>query len=296
MGGEFAEFGLVAGATAVVVLGMAALIRRVASARALWRSLDRSYSRRGVPLSDHRSAWERRQEELGERALIYQSGHVRRKGADLAILEVAAREYALKRAVAMIATLLMAFMLAIMYVLIFRSSPLILWAVVVALPVIAGQVLIPMSIKSQAKKQREVVSAQFGTYLRLAFLFIANGRPGRAALKLASQIAKDSTFQAIKSFMERGESLGQEPSEVFTALADAWHHEDLRRAATTLHIAEAGGAMKQAILSLADSIAERNRHRRLEQANLGTQRAQFPQALLASLVMLYLLYPAVAQI
>ena len=96
--------------------------------------------------------------------------------------------------------------------------------------------------------------------------------------------------------MERGDSLSQEPSEVFASLADTWHHEDIRRAATTFHIAEAGGAMRQAILSLADSIAERNRHRRLEQANLGTQKAQFPQAILATLVMLYLLYPAVAQI
>ena len=177
MGGVFTEFAVVAGATAGAVLGLAALIKRLASARARWRALDKSYSHKGVPLSDNRSAWERRQEDMGERALIYQSGHVKRREADLAILEVSAREYAFNRATAMIGALLLAFVMAIVYILVYGSAPLILWVGVAALPTLAGQMLVPMSLKRQAKKQREVVSAQFGVYLRLAFLFISNGRP-----------------------------------------------------------------------------------------------------------------------
>lgn len=281
---------------AVVVL-VWMVVRQLVSTRARWKRLDAGHAALGLTLTESRGQWEVQREQWGKTFARWQVGHIERKRADLAVLQQKPEDYAFQRVVTALGAASVAVALVVMAAIFLGLSPgLMTWMVAALVPVLFYGFVSPADVSRKADERRTQVSFEFAQYLQLVVMFIKGGREWGLALRMASRIAKEPTFQAIALFLERGIDVNETPSQVFHNLGTFWHHEDIVRFASTIRASEAGGTMKDAVVSQCESITERNLHTLLEQADRATQRAGLPETGIVAIYMLYLMYPSLAQI
>ncbi len=161
----------------------------------------------------------------------------------------------------------------------------------------AGFVLPDLLLKEEAGKRRSAFRHALSSYLDLVNVLLAGGAGIETALHAAADAGDGWGFQTIRSALQRARLTGQSPWDTFADLARDLDVSELAELAASVSLAGSHGARIRASLAAkADTLRGHQVAETEAAAEAATERMTVPVAVLLFGFLLFIAYPAVAEI
>jgi Flp pilus assembly protein TadB len=257
-------------------------------------------ARPGRPLSD--LAWRRpsQAERLGSIAsrLLEAAGcDLRSRRADLELLERTSERHALGKLAGAVAGFVAPNLAAGALVTAGIGPPIGVVALFSLATAAAGFVLPDLLVHDEAEARRQAFRHALSSYLDLVNVLLAGGAGIETALYAAADAGDGWGFQTIRSALRRARLTGQSPWDTFAQLAVEVGVSELAELAASVALAGSHGARIRASLAAkADTLRGHQVAETEAAAEAATERMTVPVAILLFGFLLFIAYPAVAQI
>ena len=161
----------------------------------------------------------------------------------------------------------------------------------------AGFVLPAFLLRDEAEERRKAFRHALSSYLDLVNVLLAGGAGIETALYAAADAGDGWGYQTIRNELRRARLTGQSPWTTFGDLADRLGVSELAELAASVSLAGSHGARIRASLAAkADTLRGHQVAETEAAAEAATERMTIPVAVLLFGFLLFIAYPAVAQI
>ncbi len=162
---------------------------------------------------------------------------------------------------------------------------------------VGGFFLPDLLLQDEAEKRRRAFRHALSSYLDLVNVLLAGGAGIETSLYAAADAGDGWGYQTIRSALRRARLTGQSPWETFSRLADDLGVRELAELAASVSLAGSHGARIRASLAAkADSLRGHQIAETESAAEAATERMTVPVAVLLLGFLLFIAYPAIAQI
>ncbi len=162
---------------------------------------------------------------------------------------------------------------------------------------VGGFFLPDLLLRDEAEKRRRAFRHALSSYLDLVNVLLAGGAGIETSLYAAADAGDGWGYQTIRSALRRARLTGQSPWDTFSRLADDLGVLELAELAASVSLAGSHGARIRASLAAkADSLRGHQIAETESAAEAATERMTVPVAVLLLGFLLFIAYPAVAQI
>ncbi len=293
-------------AAAMVVLGAGVgvgvlLVRRGVTQRtptvaALLAGLDRP----GTPLGSRGPDVDPATERVLNRALtiVEALGHdPSRLHQELELAERAPARHAFDKLLAALAGLLVPNLAVVGLLLLGINMPVGVIAVFSLVTCAAGFVLPDLALREEAERRRTAFRHALSSYLDLVNILLAGGAGIETALYAAADAGDGWGYRTIRNELRRARLTGRSPWDTFGQLADRLGVTELAELAASISLAGSHGARIRASLAAkADTLRGHQIAETEASAEAATERMTIPVAVLLFGFLVFIAYPAIAQI
>jgi pilus assembly protein TadC len=162
---------------------------------------------------------------------------------------------------------------------------------------VAGFVLPDFLLRDEAERRRRAFRHTLSSYLDLVNVLLAGGAGIETALHAAADAGDGWGYQTIRSELRRARLTGQSPWDTFAGLAERLGVSELAELAASVSLAGSHGARIRASLAAkADTLRGHQIAETESAAEAATERMTVPVAVLLFGFLVFIAYPAVAQI
>ena len=285
-----------AGAGAGVVLSWRALAPRPLSIDALLSAL----ARPGVALDQPTPPAASPAERMGStaRRVVETFGHdPHRHRQELELVGRTPERHAFDKILGAIAGLLVPNLAATGLVLIGMQVPLGLVAVCSLATATVGFLMPDFMLRDEAEKRRRAFRHTLSSYLDRVNVLLAGGAGIETALYAAADAGDGWGYQTIRNELQRARLTGQSPWDTFATLNERLGINELAELAASVSLAGSHGARIRASLAAkADTLRGHQVAETEAAAEAATERMTIPVAVLLFGFLVFIAYPAVAQI
>lgn len=216
---------------------------------------------------------------------------------ELQLIERTPERHALDKLVAALAGLLMPNIVAIALTTMGLALPIGLIAVMSIATMVAGFVMPDYLLRDEAEKRRRAFRHALSSYLDLVNVLLAGGAGIETALYAAADAGDGWGYQTIRGELRRARLTGRSPWDTFAALADRLGINELAELAASVSLAGSHGARIRASLAAkADTLRGHQIAETEAAAEAATERMTVPVAVLLFGFLIFIAYPAIAQI
>ena len=241
-------------------------------------------------LSEHAGATARR--------LLEASGwDSQRTRTDLALVDRTVERHALDKALGALAGLLVPNLVGIVLAAMGVGLPVGI-IVLVSLGLAAAGFMLPdYLLRDEAEERRRSFRHALSSYLDLVNVLLAGGAGIDTALHAAADAGGGWGYQTIRTELRRARLTGQSPWDTFAELAERLDVNELAELAASVSLAGSHGARIRASLAAkADTLRGHQIAETESAAEAATERMTIPVAVLLFGFLIFIAYPAVAQI
>jgi len=161
----------------------------------------------------------------------------------------------------------------------------------------AGFILPDFLLRDEAERKRRAFRHTLSSYLDLVNVLLAGGAGIETALHAAADAGDGWGYQTIRSELRRARLTGQSPWDTFAELADELGVTELAELAASVSLAGSHGARIRASLAAkADTLRGHQIAETESAAEAATERMTVPVAVLLFGFLVFIAYPAIAQI
>jgi len=162
---------------------------------------------------------------------------------------------------------------------------------------VAGFVLPDFLLRDEAERRRRAFRHTLSSYLDLVNVLLAGGAGIETALHAAADAGDGWGYQTIRSELRRARLTGQSPWDTFAGLAERLGVSELAELAASVSLAGSHGARIRASLAAkADTLRGHQIAETESAAEAATERMTVPVAVLLFGFLVFIAYPAIAQI
>ncbi len=162
---------------------------------------------------------------------------------------------------------------------------------------VAGFVLPDFLLRDEAERRRRAFRHTLSSYLDLVNVLLAGGAGIETALHAAADAGDGWGYQTIRSELRRARLTGQSPWDTFAGLAKRLGVSELAELAASVSLAGSHGARIRASLAAkADTLRGHQIAETESAAEAATERMTVPVAVLLFGFLVFIAYPAIAQI
>ncbi|MEV7393942.1 type II secretion system F family protein [Streptomyces sp. NPDC091215] len=216
---------------------------------------------------------------------------------DLAITERSAETHLAEKAALALTGLLLPAAVGVLLTLGGRPLP---WPVPLGgcLALAVGGFLLPdATVRVEAERRREAFRHALGAYLNLLHVLLAGGAGVDGALTDAAGIGQGWSFRQLRRALNTARLTRTSPWTALAQLGEELQISDLSELAAALSLAGTEGAKVRASLAAkAAAMRSRNGAEAEGKANAATERMAMPGILMAFGFIIFIFYPALAQI
>ena len=152
-------------------------------------------------------------------------------------------------------------------------------------------------LHDEAEKRRRAFRHALSSYLDLVNVLLAGGAGIETALYAAADAGDGWGYQTIRSELRRARLTGQSPWDTFAGLAERLGVSELAELAASVSLAGSHGARIRASLAAkADTLRGHQIAETESAAEAATERMTVPVAVLLFGFLVFIAYPAIAQI
>jgi Flp pilus assembly protein TadB len=161
----------------------------------------------------------------------------------------------------------------------------------------AGFVMPDFLLRDEAERRRRAFRHALSSYLDLVNVLLAGGAGIETALHAAADAGDGWGYQLIRSELRRARLTGQSPWDTFGRLAERLDVTELAELAASVSLAGSHGARIRASLAAkADTLRGHQIAETESAAEAATERMTVPVAVLLFGFLVFIAYPAIAQI
>jgi pilus assembly protein TadC len=161
----------------------------------------------------------------------------------------------------------------------------------------AGFVLPDLLLRDAARSRRRAFSAALSSYLDLVNVVLAGGSGTETALEAAAEAGDGWVFVELRGALSRSRALRRSPWDCLGELGDELGVPELQELAASVRLAGQQGARVRASLSAKAASLRGHQLARIEAAaQSASERMALPTVLLFTGFLLFIGYPAVAEI
>ncbi len=161
----------------------------------------------------------------------------------------------------------------------------------------AGYVLPDLLLRDEAERRRRAFRHALSSYLDLVNVLLAGGAGIETSLHAAADAGDGWGYQTIRSELRRARLTGQTPWDTFAELAERLGVNELAELAASVSLAGSHGARIRASLAAkADTLRGHQVAETESAAEAATERMTVPVAVLLFGFLVFIAYPAIAQI
>ena len=161
----------------------------------------------------------------------------------------------------------------------------------------AGFILPDFMLRDEAEKRRRAFRHALSSYLDLVNVLLAGGAGIETALYAAADAGDGWGYRTIRSELRRARLTGQSPWDTFAGLAERLGVTELAELAASVALAGSHGARIRASLAAkADTLRGHQIAETESAAEAATERMTIPVAVLLFGFLVFIAYPAIAQI
>jgi len=216
--------------------------------------------------------------------------------ADLALLDRDERSYTARKLLVALATLVLA-PVVLVPLSVALSAPWLVGAWAAVLCAAVAFVLPDARVRRAAAIRRKDFATAISAYLDLVAMRAASGSGITEALRDAARIGSGPTFAMVQEALDNARMSGRSPAAGLGQLGEELDILELRQLAAQVHLIDASGAQAEASLrSKADALRQRQLADAQGGANERSQTMLVGQVLLALGFLIFLGYPAFAQV
>lgn len=220
-----------------------------------------------------------------------------RSKQELELVERTPERHALDKLVAALAGLLMPNLVAIALTTMGLALPIGLIAILSIATMVVGFVMPDYLLRDEAEKRRRAFRHALSSYLDLVNVLLAGGAGIETALYAAADAGDGWGYQTIRSELRRARLTGRSPWDTFATLADRLGINELAELAASVSLAGSHGARIRASLAAkADTLRGHQIAETEAAAEAATERMTVPVAVLLFGFLIFIAYPAIAQI
>ncbi len=170
--------------------------------------------------------------------------------------------------------------------------------VVVALVAACGGFVLPdLLLRDAARHRRRAFSAALSSYLDLVNVVLAGGSGTETALEAAAEAGDGWVFVELRGALSRSRALRRSPWDCLADLGDELGVAELQELAASVRLAGQQGARVRASLAAKAASLRGHQLSRIEAAaQSASERMAVPTVLLFTGFLLFIGYPAVAEI
>lgn len=284
-----------AGAGAGILLTARGLAPRPRSLDAVLRDLARPGRSLGGP-----GATEAAHDRLGERARAFLCSvgvDLERHRHDLGIVERTAERHATQKLAGGVVGLIVTNCLGVAATSLGIGPPPAV-AVLLSLGMAAGGFLLPDHLlHDEAERRRRAFRHALSSYLDLVVVLLAGGAGIETALHAAADAGDGWGYRTIRRALQRARFTRASPWEAFADLAEQLDVSELAEMAASVSLAGSHGArIRGSLAAKADTLRGHQVAETESAAEAATERMTIPVAVLLLGFLLFIAYPAVAQI
>ncbi|WP_329555231.1 type II secretion system F family protein [Streptomyces sp. NBC_00696] len=218
-------------------------------------------------------------------------------GQDLAIVERSPETHLAEKAVLALVGLLLPTVVGVLLTLGGRPLP---WPVPLGVSLvlaIAGFFLPDATVRAEADRRRDAFRHALGAYLNLVHVLLAGGAGIEGALTDAADIGQGWSFQQLRRALNTARLTRTSPWATLGQLGEELQISELAELAAALSLAGTEGAKVRASLTArAAAMRQRSGAESEGRANAATERMAMPGVLMAFGFIVFIFYPALAQI
>ncbi len=216
--------------------------------------------------------------------------------ADLALLDRDERSYTARKLLVALATLVLS-PVVLVPLSVALSAPWLVGAWAAVLCAAVAFLLPDLRVRRAAAIRRKDFATAISAYLDLVAMRAASGSGITEALRDAARIGSGPTFAMVREALDNARMSGQSPAAGLGQLGEELDILELRQLAAQVHLIDASGAQAEASLrSKADALRQRQLADAQGGANERSQTMLVGQVLLALGFLIFLGYPAFAQV
>jgi Flp pilus assembly protein TadB len=170
--------------------------------------------------------------------------------------------------------------------------------VLAALVLAAGGFVLPdLLLRDAARARRAAFTSALSSYLDLVNVVLAGGAGTETALEAAAEAGDGWVFVELRGALTRSRALRRSPWDCFAELGDALGVAELQELAASVRLAGQQGARVRASLAAKAASLRGHQLARIEaEAQSASERMAVPTVLLFTGFLLFIGYPAVAEI
>lgn len=275
-----------------------AMIRRPVPLAAVLAGLDRpGHPYIAITSTDDATGGSMRLEAFALRLLRAGGVTVTRNEPALRLTGRSEQRHALDRLVGAVGGLLGPNLIALALTTLGVAIPVGLPVVVSLATMVAGFMLPELSLKDTAEKRRRAFRHALSAYLDLVNVLLAGGAGIETALYAAADAGDGWGFATIRHALQRARLTGRSPWDTFAALGDELGVSELAELAASVSLAGSHGArIRQSLAAKADTLRGHQIAETEADAEAATERMTIPVAVLLFGFLVFIAYPAVAQI
>jgi tight adherence protein C len=220
-----------------------------------------------------------------------------RSKQELELVERTPERHALDKLIAALAGLLMPNLVAVALTTVGLALPVGLIAILSVATMVAGFVMPDYLLRDEAEKRRRAFRHALSSYLDLVNVLLAGGAGIETALYAAADAGDGWGYQTIRGELRRARLTGRSPWDTFAALAERLGINELAELAASVSLAGSHGARIRASLAAkADTLRGHQIAETEAAAEAATERMTVPVAVLLFGFLVFIAYPAIAQI
>lgn len=161
----------------------------------------------------------------------------------------------------------------------------------------AGFILPDFMVRDEAERRRRAFRHALSSYLDLVNILLAGGAGIETALHAAADAGDGWGYRTIRSELRRARLTGQSPWDTFAGLAERLGIAELAELAASVSLAGSHGARIRASLAAkADTLRGHQIAEAESAAEAATERMTIPVAVLLFGFLVFIAYPAIAEI
>lgn len=216
---------------------------------------------------------------------------------ELELVDRTPERHALDKLGAAVAGLLMPNVVAIALTVIGLALPIGLISILSLATAAAGFVMPDYLLRDEAERRRRAFRHALSSYLDLVNVLLAGGAGTETALYAAADAGDGWGYQTIRAELRRARLTGRSPWDTFADLAERLAVSELAELAASVSLAGNHGARIRASLAAkADTLRGHQVAETEAAAEAATERMTVPVAVLLFGFLIFIAYPAVAQI
>lgn len=257
-------------------------------------------ARPGVPVGAHVAERHAVIDRLGgvSRRVVEALGHdTSRLSSELELVGRTHERHALDKLLAAIAGLLVPNLAAIGLIAAGMALPIGVIGLMSLATAVAGFMLPDFLLRDEAQRRRRAFRHTLSSYLDLVNVLLAGGAGIETALHAAADAGDGWGYQTIRTELRRARLTGRSPWDTFADLADRLGVNELAELAASVSLAGSHGARIRASLAAkADTLRGHQIAETESAAEAATERMTVPVAVLLFGFLVFIAYPAIAQI